>query len=184
MALSVGFRITVSLLILLPKLRGSDSYPGGTDSHRTRQPSLDAQRLLLGTPRCRLTANSTHSPYRRSRQGRSMRVAQLFQQYVPARQFAAERICWYALVEAVRVVLAQLHEDALNPIRGYAARPSPRPSVYERSRLIPCLAGTSRSPFSNQNDQHAVHASVLAHMVNPMRRALLTSAAQSVQVSL
>ena len=28
---------------LLPKLRGSDSYPGGTDSHRTRQPSLDAQ---------------------------------------------------------------------------------------------------------------------------------------------
>jgi hypothetical protein len=26
MALSVGFRITVSLLILLPKLRGSDSY--------------------------------------------------------------------------------------------------------------------------------------------------------------
>ena len=48
MALSVGFRITVSLLILLPKLRGSDSYPGGTDSHRTRQPSLDAQRLLFG----------------------------------------------------------------------------------------------------------------------------------------
>jgi hypothetical protein len=48
MALSVGFRITVSLLILLPKLRGSDSYPGGTDSHRTRQPSLDAQRPLLG----------------------------------------------------------------------------------------------------------------------------------------
>jgi len=46
MALSVGFRITVSLLILLPKLRGSDSYPGGTVSHRTRQPSLDAQRLL------------------------------------------------------------------------------------------------------------------------------------------
>src|ERR1035438_5866274 len=46
MTLSVGFRITVSLLILLPKLRGSDSYPGGTDSHRTRQPSLDAQRLL------------------------------------------------------------------------------------------------------------------------------------------
>ena len=46
MALSVGFRITVSLLILLPKLRGSDSYPGGTDSHRTRQPSLDAQRPL------------------------------------------------------------------------------------------------------------------------------------------
>ena len=48
MALSVGFRITVSLLILLPKLRGSDSYPGGTVSHRTRQPSLDAQRLLPG----------------------------------------------------------------------------------------------------------------------------------------
>jgi|SRR5665213_983085 len=48
MALSVGFRITVSLLILLPKLRGSDSYPGGTVSHRTRQPSLDAQRLLSG----------------------------------------------------------------------------------------------------------------------------------------
>jgi hypothetical protein len=48
MALSVGFRITVSLLILLPKLRGSDSYPGGTDSHKTRQPSLDAQRLLSG----------------------------------------------------------------------------------------------------------------------------------------
>ena len=46
MTLSVGFRITVSLLILLPKLRGSDSYPGGTDSHRTRQPSLDAQRQL------------------------------------------------------------------------------------------------------------------------------------------
>src|SRR5271165_3818300 len=46
MALSVGFRITVSLPILLPKLRGSDSYPGGTVSHRTRQPSLDAQRLL------------------------------------------------------------------------------------------------------------------------------------------
>jgi hypothetical protein len=38
----------VALLILLPKLRGSDYYPGGTDSHRTRQPSLDAQRLLLG----------------------------------------------------------------------------------------------------------------------------------------
>ena len=50
MALSVGFRITVSLLILLPKLRGSDSYPGGTDSHRTRQPSLDAQCLLSGRP--------------------------------------------------------------------------------------------------------------------------------------
>jgi hypothetical protein len=50
MALSVGFRITVSLLILLPKLWGSDSYPGGTDSHRTRQPSLDAQWLLLGGP--------------------------------------------------------------------------------------------------------------------------------------
>src|SRR5665213_2292393 len=49
MALSVGFRITVSLLILLPKLRGSDSYPGGTVSHRTRQPSLDAQRPLLGS---------------------------------------------------------------------------------------------------------------------------------------
>jgi len=48
MALSVGFRITVSLLILLPKLRGSDSYPGGTDSHRTRQPSLDAQWPLIG----------------------------------------------------------------------------------------------------------------------------------------
>src|ERR1035441_9954086 len=48
MTLSVGFRITVSLLILLPKLRGADSYPGGTDSHRTRQPSLDAQRLLSG----------------------------------------------------------------------------------------------------------------------------------------
>jgi hypothetical protein len=48
MALSVGFRITVSLLILLPKLRGSDSYPGGTVSHRTRQPSLDAQWLLPG----------------------------------------------------------------------------------------------------------------------------------------
>jgi hypothetical protein len=46
MTLSVGFRITVSLLILLPKLRGSDSYPGGIDSHRTRQPLLDAQRLL------------------------------------------------------------------------------------------------------------------------------------------
>ena len=50
MALSVGFRITVSLLILLPKLRGSDSYPGGTDSHRTRQPSLDAHWLLVGSP--------------------------------------------------------------------------------------------------------------------------------------
>src|ERR1019366_7517013 len=49
MALSVGFRITVSLLILLPKLRGSDSYPGGTVSHRTRQPSLDAQRQLPGS---------------------------------------------------------------------------------------------------------------------------------------
>ena|ERR1700731_780615 len=48
MALSVGFRITVSLLILLPKLRGSDSYPGGTDSHRTRPPSLDAHRQLPG----------------------------------------------------------------------------------------------------------------------------------------
>src|SRR5665213_2277743 len=48
MALPVGFRITVSLLILLPKLRGSDSYPGGTVSHRTRQPSLDAQRRLSG----------------------------------------------------------------------------------------------------------------------------------------
>jgi hypothetical protein len=46
MALSVGFRITVSLLILLPKLRGADSYPGGTNSHRTRQPLLDAQRPL------------------------------------------------------------------------------------------------------------------------------------------
>ena len=34
---------------LLPKLRGSDSYPGGTDSHRTRQPSLDAQRPLRGS---------------------------------------------------------------------------------------------------------------------------------------
>ena len=43
MALSVGFRITVSLLILLPELRGSDSYPGEIVSHRTRQPSLDAQ---------------------------------------------------------------------------------------------------------------------------------------------
>ena len=49
MTLSVGFRITVSLLILLPKLRGSDSYPGGTVSHRTRQPLLDAQRLLRGS---------------------------------------------------------------------------------------------------------------------------------------
>ena len=48
MTLSVGFRITVSLLILLPKLRGSDSYPGGTVSHRTRQPLLDAQCLLCG----------------------------------------------------------------------------------------------------------------------------------------
>ena len=46
MTLSVGFRITVSLLILLPKLRGSDYYPGGTNSHRTRQPSLDAHRQL------------------------------------------------------------------------------------------------------------------------------------------
>src|SRR5580704_12429677 len=46
MTLSVGFRITVSLLILLPKLRGSDSCPGRIDSHRTRQPSLDAQRRL------------------------------------------------------------------------------------------------------------------------------------------
>ena len=45
MTLSVGFRITVSLLILLPKLRGSDSYPGGTVSHGTRQPSLVAQYL-------------------------------------------------------------------------------------------------------------------------------------------
>jgi hypothetical protein len=52
MALSVGFRITISLLILLPKLRGSDSYPGGTDSHRTRQPSLDAQRPLPGHNIC------------------------------------------------------------------------------------------------------------------------------------
>src|SRR5712691_10490787 len=51
MASSVGFRITVSLLILLPKLRGSDSYPGGTNSHRTRQPSLDAQRRLSGGPK-------------------------------------------------------------------------------------------------------------------------------------
>jgi hypothetical protein len=109
---------------------------------------------------------------------------QLFLQYVPVRQSVAERIYWYALVEAVRVVLAQLHEDALNPIRGYAARLSPRPSVYERSRLIRCLAGISRSPFSNQNDQHEVHASVLTHMVHPMRRALLASTAQSVQVSL
>ena|ERR1039458_9273688 len=41
--------VTVSLLILLPKLRGSDSYPGGTVSHRTRQPSLDAQRQLPGS---------------------------------------------------------------------------------------------------------------------------------------
>src|ERR1039457_1857478 len=49
MALSVGFRITLSLLILLPKLRGSVSYPGGTDSHRTRQPSLDAQRRRPGS---------------------------------------------------------------------------------------------------------------------------------------
>jgi hypothetical protein len=48
MTLSVGFRITVSLLILLPKLRGSDSYPGETVSHRTRQPLLDAQRPLQG----------------------------------------------------------------------------------------------------------------------------------------
>ena len=48
MALSVGFRITVSLLILLPELRGSDSYPGEIVSHRTRQPSLDAQRPLQG----------------------------------------------------------------------------------------------------------------------------------------
>jgi hypothetical protein len=50
--LSVGFRITVSLLILLPKLRGSDSYPGGTASHRTRQPSLDAYRPLLACLAC------------------------------------------------------------------------------------------------------------------------------------
>ena len=48
MTLSVGFRITVALLILLPKLRGSDYYPGGTNSHRTRQPSLDARRQLPG----------------------------------------------------------------------------------------------------------------------------------------
>jgi hypothetical protein len=41
--LSVGFRIPVSHAILLPKLRGSDFCPGGTDSHWTRQPSLDAQ---------------------------------------------------------------------------------------------------------------------------------------------
>jgi len=50
MTLSVGFRITVSLLILLPKLRGSDYYPGGTNSHRTRQPSLDAHRQLSSIP--------------------------------------------------------------------------------------------------------------------------------------
>jgi hypothetical protein len=109
---------------------------------------------------------------------------QLFLQYVPVRQSVAERIYWYALVEAVRGVLAQPHEDALNPKRRYAARLSPRPSVYERGRLILCLAGTSRSPFSNQNDQHGVHASVFTHMVNPTRRALLTSAAQSARALL
>jgi hypothetical protein len=54
MTLSVGFSITVSLLILLPKLRGSDSYPGGTVSHRTRQPLLDAHRRFLGSPIQRL----------------------------------------------------------------------------------------------------------------------------------
>ena len=32
------------IAILLPKLQGSDYYPGGTISHRTRQPSLDARR--------------------------------------------------------------------------------------------------------------------------------------------
>jgi hypothetical protein len=35
---------------LLPKLRGSDSYPDGTVSQRTRQPSLDPQRQLTGKP--------------------------------------------------------------------------------------------------------------------------------------
>jgi len=52
MALSAGFRIPVSLLILLPKPRGCDSCPGGTDSHRTRQPSLDAPRQPCGKLLC------------------------------------------------------------------------------------------------------------------------------------
>src|ERR1700687_6232413 len=83
MALSVGFRITVSLLILLPKLRGSDSYPGGTVSHRTRQPSLDAHRLLSGRPAHDSTVSnwpdSSHSTSKRrasTKVGASWRIVE------------------------------------------------------------------------------------------------------------
>jgi hypothetical protein len=43
----MGWRLPIRdnrLLIQLPKLRGSDSYPRGTVFHRTCQPSLGAQR--------------------------------------------------------------------------------------------------------------------------------------------
>jgi hypothetical protein len=39
------------IAILLPKLRGSDYYPGGTVSHGTRQPSLDARSRVCGASR-------------------------------------------------------------------------------------------------------------------------------------
>lgn len=46
MTLSVGLRVPASPL--QPKLRGSDSYLGGTDSHSTCRPSLDARGPLPG----------------------------------------------------------------------------------------------------------------------------------------
>lgn len=42
MASSIGFRMESFLPTLLFKLRGLDSYPGGTFTHCSCQPSLDA----------------------------------------------------------------------------------------------------------------------------------------------
>src|ERR1700687_1819064 len=44
---------------------------------------------------------------------------------IPVRQSVPERIYWYALVEAVRVVLGQLHEDAQNPNTWVCRSPNP-----------------------------------------------------------
>src|ERR1035437_1888981 len=47
MALSIGFRTGSFLPALLFKLRGLDFYPGGTFTHCSCQPSLDAHLPVL-----------------------------------------------------------------------------------------------------------------------------------------
>ena len=54
MASSIGFRMESFLPTLLFKLRGLDSYPGGTFTHCSCQPSLDAHfSFPIHSQRCR-----------------------------------------------------------------------------------------------------------------------------------